>query len=538
MFRKALIAIVLVASVFAFSTQFKRTIEDKIVVQHDGSAIITRTEYVPASDLSKVYIQHRDALRERETADEAFANFYDEISKGYFFLYRSAPGFGDNDVKFKIEGNGNVTSTISMKVTGLISESKEHPGSYQFSSKNFSEEKIMLKYLEDLIDGKAFETAFLGSSKNSLLTTKTTTIVLPEGSEIIDLLSPHGEKPSKDWSIDLGGGTKFKASLDLEKNTIILKEEITTGGGAPKNLMNEDNEELMAKLRDYAAYIAVFNNEKIGGKLSQPEPYFFKEDYSGSWNFGISHNFSTQFAYQTLSVEPGLNVSFTFGTSLLWEHQWKKVSWWKYKYVLKKFQTTVSLSPSLTPYIEVSSGAALSKTWEKNITTKTKWITFWVSCVPVTLVMEVKFDAKAEAGISGVIGFTASTTLSANTTLTVKYENGWSKNVNYSANYSGLQFDADAKVNAWAKGSLPLTLSAYVYYVAGPFVQFVPWLKGETNASAGSSTQVGYKVTAGFDVNGGVHMAGWLKDLCDGVPSVSYTFWNKSWTIANSTLTF
>ena len=258
MFRKALIAIVLVASVFAFSTQFKRTIEDKIVVQHDGSAIITRTEYVPASDLSKVYIQHRDALRERETADEAFANFYDEISKGYFFLYRSAPGFGDNDVKFKIEGNGNVTSTISMKVTGLISESKEHPGSYQFSSKNFSEEKIMLKYLEDLIDGKAFETAFLGSSKNSLLTTKTTTIVLPEGSEIIDLLSPHGEKPSKDWSIDLGGGTKFKASLDLEKNTIILKEEITTGGGAPKNLMNEDNEELMAKLRDYAAYIAVF----------------------------------------------------------------------------------------------------------------------------------------------------------------------------------------------------------------------------------------------------------------------------------------
>jgi hypothetical protein len=77
-----------------------------------------------------------------------------------------------------------------------------------------------------------------------------------------------------------------------------------------------------------------------------------------------------------------------------------------------------------------------------------------------------------------------------------------------------------------------------MFICGGPFVQFVPWIKGETIASAGSATQVGYKVTAGFDVNGGVHMAGWLKDLCDGLPSVSYTFWEKNWEIANSTITF
>ena len=537
MFRKILVTVILLASVLVFSTQFKRSVEDKIVIEPGGNAVITRTEYVPSSDLAKVYIQHSEALSDREVSDEVFNNFYDEISKGYFFLYSSVPGFVDRDIDISIDKGGNYKSVITMKISGLITQSKEFPGSYEFSRKNFSEEKIMLKYFEDLIDGKAFETAFLGSSKNSLVTTKTTTIVLPEESEIFELLSPHGEKPLKGWSLDLGGGTKFKASLDYDKNTISLKEEITTGGGSPDNLMKPDNEEIMAKLRDYGAFTIVFKSPKTRA-LTEPKPYLFKEDYSGSWSFYVSHTFSNEFSYQTLTVEPGLTVSLTFGASLLWEHEWKKISWWNYKYVLKKFQTTVSFSPSLTPFIEVSSGAAITKNWTKNITTKTKWITFWVSCVPVALVMEVKFDANAEAGISGVIGFNASTTLSANTTLTVKYQNGWSKSVSYSANYSGLQFDANAKVNAWAKGSLPLTLSAYVYYVAGPFVQFVPWIKGETNASAGSATQVGYKVTAGFDVNGGVHMAGWLKDLCDGLPSVSYTFWNKSWTIANSTITF
>ena len=537
MFRKILIAVIVLSSVLVFSTQFKRTVEDKIVIEPGGNAVITRTEYVPSSDLAKVYIQHSEALSDREVREEVFSNFYDEISKGYFFLYASVPNFGDRDIDISVDKNGNYKSVITMKVSGLIKQSKEFPGSYEFSSKNFSEEKIMLKYFEDLIDGKAFETAFLGSSKNSLITTKTTTIVLPEGSEIFELLSPHGDKPLKDWSIDLGGGTKFKASLTYDKNTLTLKEETTTGGGSPSNLVKSDNEDLMEKLRDYAAFTVVFKSSKTRA-LTEPKPYVFKEDYSGSWSFYVSHTFSNEFSYQTLTVEPGLTATLTFGTSLLWEHEWKKVSWWKYKYVLKKFQTTVSFSPSLTPFIEVSSGAAITKNWTKNITTKTKWITFWVSCVPVTLVMEVKFDANAEAGISGVIGFNASTTLSANTTLTVTYQNGWSKNVSYSANYSGLQFNANAKVNAWAKGSLPLTLSAYVYYIAGPFVQFVPWLKGETIASAGSTTQEGYKVTAGFDVNGGVHMAGWLKDLCDGIPDVSYTFWNKSWTIANSTITF
>ncbi|OAA29357.1 hypothetical protein AT15_02225 [Kosmotoga arenicorallina S304] len=535
MIRRFMLVAIIIISALAFSTQFYRTVEDTIEILPDGSAVITRVEQVPSSELSKIYIAHAKALSDSK---EIFQNFYDEISKDYYFLYGSAPGFGDRDLKVDIDRNGNYTSKIKMKVTGLLTHPENNQKLLQFSRKRFAEEKVMLKYFENVLDGKIFETAFLNSEKNSIKTTKTTTIILPEGSKILDVLSPFQTNPENGWELDFGGGTKFYADFDIQGNAIKIKEEIITGGGAPERILKDDNADLFEQLMDYTALDIIFANDKVSAKLTQPTPYKFKDDYSGSWSFYISQTLSHQFTYYTLTVKPGMTASLNFGASLLWQHYWKKVSWWKYKYVLKKFQTTVSINPSLTPFVEVSSGASISKSWSYNITTKTKWITFWVSCVPVTLVMEVKFDANAEASISGVIGFNVSSTLSANTSLTVKYQNGWSKSVSKSYSYSGVQFSADAKVNASAKGSLPLTLSAYVYYIAGPYVQFEPWIKGETFASAGSSNQVGYKVTAGFNVNGGVHMAGWLKNLCDNIPSVSYTFWSKSWTLASSTYTF
>ncbi|RKX50779.1 MAG: hypothetical protein DRP32_01545 [Thermotogae bacterium] len=535
MIRRFMLVVFIAVAVLGFSAQFYRSIEDTIEIYPDGSAVITRIEKVPASDLSKIYISHAETL---EKEKEVFQNFYDEISKSYYFLYGSVPGFGDRNLKVDIDRNGNYTCIIEMKVTGLLTHPESKQELLQFSRKHFSEEKVMLKYFENVLDGKIFETAFLGSEKNSIRTEKTTTIILPEGSRILDVLSPFQKEPQKSWSVDFGGGTKFYAELDVQGNTLRIKEEIVTGGGSPERILKDDNADLFEQLRDYTAFDIIFANEKASTKLTQPTPYKFKDDYSGSWSFYVSQTLSHQFTYYTLTVKPGMTASLNFGASLLWQHYWKKVSWWRYKYVLKKFQTTVSINPSLTPFVAVSSGASISKSWSYNITTKRKWITFWVSCVPVTLVMEVKFDANAQASISGIIGFNVSTTLSANTSLTVKYQNGWSKSVSKSYSYSGVQFSADAKVNASAKGSLPLTLSAYVYYIAGPYVQFEPWIKGETFASAGSSNQVGYKITAGFNVNGGVHMAGWLKNLCGNIPSVSYTFWNKYWTLANSTYTF
>lgn len=107
-----------------------------------------------------------------------------------------------------------------------------------------------------------------------------------------------------------------------------------------------------------------------------------------------------------------------------------------------------------------------------------------------------------------------------------------------SYNYSGVNFSANAKANAWSKGELPLSFNAYVYYVAGPKLQLTPWIRADLNASVGDSNQVGYAVKGGMKLTGGIAMAGRLKSICSGAPSVEYTLWSKTWTLKSGKYTF
>jgi len=50
-----------------------------------------------------------------------------------------------------------------------------------------------------------------------------------------------------------------------------------------------------------------------------------------------------------------------------------------------------------------------------------------VSAVPVVLYLNAKLDAEADASVSGDIDFSLSSTFALNTSLTVRYQNGWNK---------------------------------------------------------------------------------------------------------------
>jgi hypothetical protein len=63
----------------------------------------------------------------------------------------------------------------------------------------------------------------------------------------------------------------------------------------------------------------------------------------------------------------------------------------------------------------------------------------------------------------------------------------------------------------------------------------VPYIQGDVWAQAGQSTQVGYKIVGGAEVNGGVQMAGWLKDLLGGIGTYSNTFYNYEAPISQGT---
>jgi len=281
-----LFILILAFPLISFSETFKRSIDNKIEINPDGTALITRVENVPSPDLARVYSMHyKDLVKDKKL----FNSFVSEIAKEYYFLYGTAPQFTCREKEVKEDGK-SFTSTIRMKAAGLI---KKENSNLTFSRKRIVDEKgqisekVFLKYFENELDSKYFESAFLGSEKNSLATKRSTEVVLPEG----------------------------------------------------------------------------------------------------------------------------------------------------------------------------------SKLQEVNLT-------------------------------------------------------------------------ADAKIVASAEGRLPFTLAAHLYNVAGPFVKITSSLRGEVNASVGSSNQVGYAVKGGLKAEGGVQMAGWLKDLCDSIPSVSYTFFDWSPTLKTGTYTF
>ncbi|MDD8019573.1 MAG: hypothetical protein PHU81_00075 [Acidobacteriota bacterium] len=527
----------------SFSETFKRSIDNKIEINPDGTALITRVENVPSPDLARVYSMHyKDMVKDKKL----FNSFVSEIAKEYYFLYGTSPQFTFREMEVKEDGK-SFTSTIRMKAAGLI---KKENGNLTFSRKRIVDEKgqisekVFLKYFENELDSKYFESAFLGSEKNSLATERSTEVVLPEGSKLQDIKPVFDKSPNDAWSVDFGGGSTYKAYLKKSEKGFLLDETIMTKGIPPKKFLDEKmNDQVFEELRNYTAFDVFFENEKIAQakeELSRPVPHPVKDDFSGNWSYSVSsgERLTHDFVYQTLTITPGVTLTLTFSASLLWEHEWVKISWCNWKYRLKKFETTLSLVPSISPFVNAHCGASVQKNWSTTLFERGKTVTFWVSAVPVVLYLNAKLDAEADAKVSGDIDFNLSATFALNTSLTVKYQNGWSKTTSFSPSCSGVNFTADAKVEANAEGRLPFTLAAYVYNIAGPFVKLTPWLGGEVYASVGSSNQVGYAVKGGLKAEGGVQMAGWLKDLCDSIPSVSYTFFNWTNTLKQGTYTF
>jgi len=545
-FKKLLVAFFVLFLAFpliSFSETFKRSIDNKIEINPDGTALITRIENVPSPDLARVYSMHyKDMVKDKKL----FNSFVSEITKEYYFLYGTTPKFSFGEMEVKEDGK-SFTSTIRMKAAGLI---KKENGNLTFSRKRMVDdkgqisEKLFLKYFENELDSKYFESDFLGSEKNSLATERLTEVVLPEGSKLQGVKPVFEKSPDQSWSVDFGGGSTYKAAFKKSETGFNLDETIMTSGVPPKRFLDEKiNDQVFEELRNYTAFDVFFENEKISKtkeELSRPIPHPVKDDFSGSWSYSVSsgERLTHEFVYQTLTITPGITLTLTFNASLLWEHEWVKISWCKWKYRLKKFETTLSLVPSINPFINAHCGASVQKNWSTNLFDRSKSVTFWVSAVPVVLYLNAKLDAEADANVSGDIDFSLSSTFALNTSLTVRYQNGWSKTTSFSPSFSGVNFTADAKIGASAEGRLPFTLAAYLYNVAGPFVKLTPSLRGEVNASVGSSNQVGYTIKGGMKAEGGVQMAGWLKDLCDSIPSVSYTFFEWSPTLKTGTYTF
>lgn len=539
--KKTLIILcLLLFPLFGLAETFHRTINIDIVINSKGSAQIIRTETIPSSALSRVYAE---AFSDKSSHFRK--SLQEDLTKEFYLLYGTTPIIGD--IKVDIDPKGNFSSIIKMKADGLIRKGEKEGFVFARKKMEAADEKIrerlFLKYFEFEIDGRFIESAFLQSGKNSIITTRETRIKFPEQSFIKEIKPIFERGETSTWMVDFGGGSKYQAKLYKEEGSLTLSETLTITGNPPKYLVQEsDSVKVLDSLRDYGAFEAIFENNLIKSLTAPVIDKRIQLDFSGTWEhtFSTGERFSKEFRYQTLTVTPGLVLTIKLTASIFWDHGFVRVSTWRWSWKLKKFETTLGFSPSITPFVDVSSSATITKEWSETIFDKSKPISFTVGLVPVTIFLNAKLEAEATASIYGSIGFRVEATYGLSTSIKVSYDygQGWSKTVTYTPQYQSPTFTANAKIGASAEGRLPLTLAAYIYNIAGPFTKLTPWISGQVNASVGSANEVGYEVKGGFRANGGVQMAGWLQSLCDNLPSVSYEFFSKEWVLSSGTYRF
>jgi hypothetical protein len=174
----------LVFSIIVGAVEYRRTIEERIEVQQDGSALITRKKYVPASELSKIYVTHYCEMSAPSSLAARISQlqqeYIDEIAKGYYFLYNTAPTLVQNGMNVTIDGAGNYTCVLQLKANGLVTSKG---GNFAISRKMFGDEtlaeKLIPKYFEYEIDARIFESVFLRAGRDTIDTEKTTSWFYP-----------------------------------------------------------------------------------------------------------------------------------------------------------------------------------------------------------------------------------------------------------------------------------------------------------------------------------------------------------------------
>jgi hypothetical protein len=508
-----------------------RSLDVKVEVGATGGAVITRLEKVPGSPLGQLYSDHGKILaQERRVRDE----YLKELAQGYQYILGVRPMFKLDHQ----EATGALERTLTAKVSSLARADAKDKSLRDIRVRQFSNPRQLAPYYEYVLDGKLFETTFLGSVKGdqAILSRETTEFVLPPGSAIANVK----ELDKRSWKVDFGGGSLMEASLAVDEKaaTVTLSERITVSEDPPKRLLAKDNTALFDQLREYAAFIIQYRPSApvaLLGPQAVDECEAGAGDFSNSWSFGLSETFSEPFTYQqVVTLTPSVTVGFTLGAEVKWDWRWYW-SGWSLHCALDYFQTKITLAPAVGASINVNASAAINKEWEKNVVTKSKSITFSVACVPVLIVLEANFKLKGSCGISGGITVGTGGNVTLNTALTCKYQNGWQQiqpSFTVTPQFTG-SAHASTGITSTARGEAPFTVSAYIYYVAGPFARITPYIETTSQyvAQTGGPTGVHFNLHGGFVASGGAKVAGWLQGLLGNLGEFNRDFYTKDVTI-------
>ena len=359
-----------------------------------------------------------------------------------------------------------------------------------------------------------------------------TAIRLPTGAVILNQDSLSG----LNWAIDLGGGTLLNASASLdEAATVLVDEDIVVTKGnvtaTPEYLSNALSNYKIFKIRYSLPRNDTMPTESKQGPVNTNWSFDRKTDWVQFPNMTLPFRYvgSKGDLNMMLTLSPKFKVEEYVGWQFFYDCNFPFVH-------LDKFWAQMNFSTS----IEITFEANASITLYEN-----SWnIYYWKMTYPfyygVPGWIDLVFTIDADLVIKGNMSFVAQAVINGELDAGVKWDhttNEWSKIYNSSASANVTKKIAwQLTIGISVIPSISFRIEFLFYSVAGPFVEFKPYLTLEENTVLPDGT-ISWDISVDFSIDVGVKFAGWLSAIL-GLGEWSWTLldlnlwhWSGSWNI-------
>ncbi|MCL6641904.1 MAG: hypothetical protein K6T71_01075 [Candidatus Bipolaricaulota bacterium] len=353
---------------------------------------------------------------------------------------------------------------------------------------------------------------------------------LPKGAVFTNRQELEGLK----WNLDFGGGTSLRATLKLENQAVTVVEDLIQTEAEPTNLMTEEGRAaLFDSLGKYKSFVIRYAQDPQIATPLAPKPVTTQsrpDSFSRSWQFSArSPTLSVTFdgLPRGSSFTLSSTASFTLGGFIGWRFSRSGLEW---------FDAKITTNPSLN--LTASVNVPLLN-WQRS--RGRVWgagadFWFWIGVLPVYIRLQADIDVLASLAASGTTQVSFNTGLGISSTTGVLYNRlgvnpGWRPQRSSSMSASQPSVRVTTSVGITASAGPSLTLSAYLYGLAGPFVRLGVSLGAELNVRP--SRTWGLKGLA--QASGGFKTSSWLRNFLGIDISLNYNFYTLERSLAMGT---
>lgn len=344
------------------------------------------------------------------------------------------------------------------------------------------------------------------------------------------------------WEIDFGGGTHLNASASLQDADSILIDENTV---ITENNVTATPEYLANALSTYKIFHIQYSLPSISPVPTENRqgPLNTNWSYPGDTGWVTFPNISLPFSYadpdgdsldMMLTISPNFRVVDYVG--------WQLFTDWNFPFVhLDRFWAQMNFSASIGVRFEANATLTI---YENSWRLYKLRLIYGTDFFGLPVVIYVVFTIDANLIIRGNMSFVAEAVINGEVDTGVVWDHtrtkngrlGWDMIYAPRASANVTSFKWQLAVGMSVTPGLSFRLECLFYDVAGPFVEFDPYLNIDGTYRLPNATIL-WDMSVNFDIEAGVTLNGWLRDILGlhdwNWSEISVTLWNYSgiWNI-------